>query len=371
MKTALLVFSALILSVSTLAQGTLIFNNRTPTGDAPVILPDGSGAGNLPGVVAQLFRVSGGGVMIPLTPTTTFRTTSPAATYFVTEISPFVVDGVLPGQSVTVRMRVYQGSSYDTAVASGLPHWESNDVVISQLGGTLENGQMLPTPSLNGLSFGGTLTPTLRFDFFGIEGDNLRFGLSVNMPQPSYVLEASQDAVTWQSILTNAPTSVTIPYNPTINPNRFFRLRTIPLVTSTWGTLNFNNRTATGDAPVSLPNGTGAGNLPGVVAQLYLVGAGGMLTPLTPTTTFRTSSAAATFFINAINPFPVEGVRPGQRVTVRMRVYQGSSYEDAQANGLFWGQSNDVTIPQLGGTLEDGTIIPTPDLSGLQWLTPI
>jgi len=157
-KTTLAVFSALILSVSTFAQGTLIFNNRTPTADAPVSLADGTGAGNLAGVVAQLYKVSAGGVLTPLTPTTTFRTTPSRATYFVKEIRPFVVDGVLPGQSVTVRMRVYQGPSYENAVASGLPHWESNDVVIPQLGGILKggilkDGQIFPTPGLSGLSF--------------------------------------------------------------------------------------------------------------------------------------------------------------------------------------------------------------------------
>jgi len=151
--TTFALFSALILSVSTFAQGTLIFNNRTPTADAPVSLADGTGAGNLVGVVAQLYKVSAGGVLTPLLPTTTFRTTPPRATYFVQAITPFVVDGVLPGQSVTVRMRVYQGPSYENAVALGLPHWESNDVVIPQLGGILKNGQIFPMPGLDGLSF--------------------------------------------------------------------------------------------------------------------------------------------------------------------------------------------------------------------------
>ena len=371
MKSAIGLFFAIVLSISGFAQGTLVFNNRTATGDAPVSLPDGTGAGNLPGVVAQLYKVSAGGVLTPLTPTTTFRTTSLVAMYFVKEINPFVIDGVLPGQSVTVRMRVYQGSSYENAVASGLPHWQSNDVVIPQLGGTLENGQMFPTPGLDGLSFVGPLTPILLFESSEIEGDHLRFGIHVIMQQPSYVLEGSQDTATWQPVLTNPPNEFTIPYNPNLAQNRFFRLKTVPQVATEWGTLNFNNRTPTGDAPVMAPGGTGAGSLPGMVAQLYLVGASGVLTPLTPTTTFRTTSAAATFFINPINPFPVEGVRPGQPATVRMRVYQGTSFEDARANGLFWGESNDVHIQQLGGTLEDGTIIPTPGLNGLMGFTRI
>src|SRR5688500_15686208 len=133
MKSAIGLFFAIVLSISGFAQGTLVFNNRTATGDAPVRLPDGRGAGEFPGVVAQLFKVSAGGVLTPLTPTTTFRGSSPPASYFVNEISPFVVDGVLPGESITVRMRVYQGSSYDEAVALGLFRGQSSDVVIPQL----------------------------------------------------------------------------------------------------------------------------------------------------------------------------------------------------------------------------------------------
>lgn len=69
----LLALGAAILTISTHGQGTVIFNNRTPTGDAHVSGPDGKGAGA--GFTAQLFLVSSSGVLTPLFPTTTFRTT--------------------------------------------------------------------------------------------------------------------------------------------------------------------------------------------------------------------------------------------------------------------------------------------------------
>ena len=132
------------------------------------------------------------------------------------------------------------------------------------------------------------------------------------------------------------------------------------------GTLIFNNRTQSGDAPIAYGN-QGFGAFPGAMAQLYLVGAGGVLTPLTPATTFRTSSPAAMFFVNEINPFVINGILPGQSATVRLRAWIGGpSYEAAQAGGGIWGQSNDVTIPQLGGTPLGGAPIPTPSLNGLQ-----
>ena len=370
MRRSFAILSAIVLSASTFAQGTLIFNNRTPDGDARVSLPDGSGAGNLPGVVAQLFRVSNGAVLTPLTPTTTFRTSPAPTTYFLNEISPFEVDGVLPGQPVTVRIRVYEGTSFDNARASGLFHAESNDVLIPQLGGTLENGETIPAAPLNGLQwFSGPLTPTLlRFASFSIDGEDLRFGISVVMPQPNpYVLEASQNAVTWQPIVTNPPSDFSMRYDPAEAKFRFFRLRTIPQ--TMWGTLNFDNRTPGGDVRIQGPDGTGAGNLPDIVAQLYLVEAGGTLTALTPTTTFRTGSEVTKYFINPIDPFAVQGMLPGQAATVR--VYQGTSFQHAQVSGLYALESNDVHIPQLGGTLGDGTVIPTPGLIGLNFWFPL
>jgi len=135
------------------------------------------------------------------------------------------------------------------------------------------------------------------------------------------------------------------------------------------GSVIFNNRPSTGDAKVSRPDTTGAGA--GVTAQLFLVGSGGTLTALTPTTDFRTSSAAASYFVNAISDFQVPGVAVGAPATFRLRAYSsGSSYDTAVTTpGAMWGQSNDVTVPALGGTPASGAPIPTPELAGLQGFT--
>ena len=239
MKVFFILTAAVLFSASSLAQGTLIFNNRTQTGDAPFSFGNGRGVGSVPGMTAQLYLVGAGGALTPLYPTTTFRTESEAAMYFVKPINPFVVQGVLPGQSATFRMVVYQGPSYEAAVASGcLFHLRSGtDVTVSQLGGTLPNGQVIPPPDLNGLQGAMLLAPWppqyIMFRDVSIEADQLRFNLDENFEEArgcwgNYVLEASRDSLVWQPpFLTNPPPSFTIPYNPATERNRFFRLRTI------------------------------------------------------------------------------------------------------------------------------------------------
>jgi len=237
MKFLFIFATAILFGASSFAQGTLVFSNRQPTGDAPVSLPDGTGAGNLPDVVAQLYLVVGSGasrVLTPLTPTTTFRTTSPAAKFFLIPINPFAVDGVLPGQPATVRMRIHSGPSYDYAVRHGSLYWESNDVFIPRLGGTTQNGEVIPTPELNGLQIYRPLTPAgVAFHRLTVQEDYLNFNLTV-IPWPWYtnfVLEASHDLVAWQPpIVTNPPSSFSIPYDPTNAPIRFYRMRALHYV---------------------------------------------------------------------------------------------------------------------------------------------
>ena len=203
------------------------------------MLGDGRGAGSIPGITAQLFLVGTGGALKPLYPTTTFRNTSEAAMYFVNVIDPFVVDGVLPGQSATFRLRVYQGPSYEAAFGSGcFFQMESNDVTV-RLGGTLANGEVIPAPFLNGLqgfSYTAVLPPPqyILFNSVSIEGDQLRFTVEENFEVgmgcwENYVVEGSPDLKVWSApLLTNPPSSFSVPYNPATDGNRFFRFRTVP-----------------------------------------------------------------------------------------------------------------------------------------------
>jgi len=151
MKKLLVTLAAVLVSASTFGQGTILFNNRTPTGDARVTRPDGTGAGA--GITAQLFLVGAGGALTAIPGTTTFRETPAAATFFVNPTS-VSVPGVAAGSAATVRMRAWATSagSYDAAVAAGALRGESNDVTISQLGGTpAGGGAPIPDPGLSGL----------------------------------------------------------------------------------------------------------------------------------------------------------------------------------------------------------------------------
>src|SRR5688572_24128718 len=108
MNARALTFAAFLFACSSFGQGTIYFNNRAlPYVDAPVSRPDGTGAGA--NVTAQLFLVGGAGELFPLFPTTTFRTSSPATTYYVNAVN-ITVPGVGPLQPATVRMRAWEGS---------------------------------------------------------------------------------------------------------------------------------------------------------------------------------------------------------------------------------------------------------------------
>ena len=145
MKRTLVTLAAMLVTVSAFGQGTVIFNTRIGTVDAPFRRPDGTGAGA--GVTAQLYLVGAGGALTALTPTTTFRTTSAAAAFYINQVT-VIVPGIAAGNPATFRMRAWEGASYDTAFLKG----ESNDVTILQLGGTPPGGGApIPDPFLAGL----------------------------------------------------------------------------------------------------------------------------------------------------------------------------------------------------------------------------
>jgi hypothetical protein len=102
---------------------------------------------------------------------------------------------------------------------------------------------------------------------------------------------------------------------------------------------------------------TGRGPGAGYTAQLFLVGAGGSLTPLLPATTFKTSSAADEFFVNPV-VVTVPGVPPGSPATLQMRMWDSSrpNYDLS----TFRGQSANFTATVGGDPL------PPANLMGLQ-----
>lgn len=122
------------------------------------------------------------------------------------------------------------------------------------------------------------------------------------------------------------------------------------------GTVTFNNRvTGVVDARVTHADGPNAGQGVGAgfTAQLFGGPSGGALSALTPTTTFRTSSAAALGYVNAV-VVEVPGVAASSKATLQMKVFQGAQEV---------GASGPITITLGGGTL------PPANLEGLQAFT--
>ena len=129
------------------------------------------------------------------------------------------------------------------------------------------------------------------------------------------------------------------------------------------GEVNFNNRAGSVDAKVTFSD-SGLGVGAGYTAQLFGGPEGTALTalaPLTPTTIFRTSSAAAMGYI-AGTPVTVPGVAPGAKAALVMRVYPTGQAFTSKAD-LGMGESNLIVV-SLGG----GTIV-TPNMDGLQAFT--
>ena len=172
MKKLLVTFCALLVTASALAQGTINFNNRvTGQVDAPVLRPDGSGAG--PSATAQLFLVSGTGASRTYTPigqTTTFReptAANPLLAAYVVPISSMIVDNAAPGSQISVVMRIWEGANYDSAIWYGQ---SNNGVPITiTLGGDIPGAPTAVPANLIGLA-GFTLVPEPSTIALGILG---------------------------------------------------------------------------------------------------------------------------------------------------------------------------------------------------------
>jgi hypothetical protein len=123
------------------------------------------------------------------------------------------------------------------------------------------------------------------------------------------------------------------------------------------GQITFNNRVAgVVDARVTFADGANAGQGVGAgyTAQLFGGADANTLSALSPSTTFRTSSAAAQGYVNGV-VVDVPGIAPGLKATVVMRVFDSGN---AQV-----GQSAPISITLGGGTL------PPANLEGLQAFT--
>jgi len=166
MKKLLVTLAAVLVSVSAFAQGTVTLNNRTSTGDAKIFMPDGVTGPGQNGGMAQLY-LSSGGTLTALTPSTPFRSSSAAASVFVTPID-VTVPGIAAGSPATFVLRAWVGAgSYEAAATRG----ESAPVSVSALGGVPPGGGApITTPDLAGLQGFNLVVPEPSTIALGVLG---------------------------------------------------------------------------------------------------------------------------------------------------------------------------------------------------------
>jgi hypothetical protein len=158
MRTYLATSGLLLTGLSTLAQGTLTFNNRNLTGPNGTTYNASISGVTLGGnATAQMFLVAGTGAsqtFTPLTPVNTFRP-APNQQYLAGPVV-VIVPGQRPGTTgLQFIVRVWQGSSYDTSAARD----QSPIFIVGPLGGTTVSGEIFLPPDLGGPGGVGGLQP--------------------------------------------------------------------------------------------------------------------------------------------------------------------------------------------------------------------
>jgi hypothetical protein len=165
------VMAALLTSMGIYAQGqvnfiTVLGPAGSRTVDAPVSMMDGTPPS--PIYTVQLFLANGAdpGSWIGLTPTTVFRSDTPAASYYVVDPgTPVTVPGYPPQSTAPLVMRAWENAynTYEAAVAAGAFCGQSPIANITLGGGTL------PPTNLIGLQ-GFTMVPEPSTIAFGLLG---------------------------------------------------------------------------------------------------------------------------------------------------------------------------------------------------------
>lgn len=340
------------------AQGTVVFNNRVPGSvDARLVLPDGTGAGA--GWRAQLVLRGAGGTVTPLTPVTTFRTSSQAAMGYVEPVD-VSVPGVPAGARATLVMRAFNGSTFDTSSL----RYESNPVTITLGGG------VLPPANLVGLqSF--ALVPTVSAPLIVLQpvsqtlvpGSTVTFKVEVSGTGPfTYQWKKNGVAISGATqetlVLSNVTEADIGTYMVTVSNsagsvNSLSAILSIPADENT-GAILFNNRVpGTVDARVMVPPDFTVGAGAGWHAQLFVAPEGQTsYKALLPMTTFRSTSSAAMGYVEPID-VKVPGFKPGTKATFVMRVFNGTSFETSPLRL----ESNPFTVAVGGGTLPPSNLI--------------
>jgi hypothetical protein len=121
------------------------------------------------------------------------------------------------------------------------------------------------------------------------------------------------------------------------------------------GTVQFVNRTSLGDWKIASSDGSGLGSIPGVVADLFLADANGAPTGSSlAEATFRTSPAAATYFLEEVD-VQVWGLEPGNNSQRFVAVLSGGT------GGYYIVPSiEQIPLQFLPGSVAGGGIPPMP-----------
>jgi len=141
------------------------------------------------------------------------------------------------------------------------------------------------------------------------------------------------------------------------------------------GTVFFSNRIpGVVEAPVTIGSADGAGAGDQYTAGLWVVGAGGALTPIPASfTPFRTVAAGGSpllaKYIVPVSEVAVPGVPKGGTATLRMRAWLTTAGSFDAATAIQRGESADFTVAGLGGDVTappnptglQGFIIPVPE----------
>lgn len=134
MKKLLIALAAVIVTVATHAQGTVVFNNRiSALGlDAPITRSD-TGAGLGPTYSAGLYF---NGTLVPGS-TTTFRdgASNAALAKYINGLTVTIPGTTIEQANVTVQMRAWLTSAGSFEAAAATQRGSSGDLVIAQLGG--------------------------------------------------------------------------------------------------------------------------------------------------------------------------------------------------------------------------------------------
>ena len=152
MKKLIIALTAIVITASAYAQGTVQFNNRI-VGTVDALVKDSTGAGVSAGFTAQLYAsATASGTLVAVPGTTTFRTG--AAAGYVNAID-VAIPGIAGGAQATIVMRAFNGATYETSTIRG----SSAPITIALGGGGSPPAPAAALANMVGFTVAGTVIP--------------------------------------------------------------------------------------------------------------------------------------------------------------------------------------------------------------------